>query len=122
LLVRCVSARDDDGVEIGCGYPVDGRVDGDWPVALLASDWLVIEARDGHHRLRLAQAVERVEQFHVLEVISREEECLPSGERHGSDPTLHPAIRLVAVYYTRARIPIAAHRWSAGQAGVVIYR
>jgi len=43
-----VSARDDEGVEIVCGDPVDGGVNGHWPVALLAGYRLVIEARHGH--------------------------------------------------------------------------
>ena len=42
-LVRRVPARDDQGVEISGGDPVDGGVDGDWPVSLLPSDRLAIE-------------------------------------------------------------------------------
>src|SRR6266542_1770171 len=85
-LVGGIAARDDEGIEIVRRDPLDGGVDRHRPVALLARHGLVIEAGHSHRHVLLAEAVERVQQFHVLELISGEEEHFPSCESHGIDP------------------------------------
>ena len=82
-----ITARDDKRVEISRGNLVDGGVDRHRPVAFLARHRLVIKARDGHCDVLLAQAVKRIQQLHVLELISREQEDFPICKHHGTDLT-----------------------------------
>jgi hypothetical protein len=56
-------------------------------MALLPPYRMFVQARDRHGHVLLGQAVERVQQFHVLEVVGSEEKHLASSEHHAADPT-----------------------------------
>jgi hypothetical protein len=61
------SAGNDQRVVLLLGDLVDGGLDLDWAVALLAGDRFIVQSGHGHRDVLLAESVDRVEQFHVLE-------------------------------------------------------
>ena len=86
-LVRGVTARDNQGGEIRLGDLVDGGVDRERPVALLAAHRTGVQAGHGDLDAFLGQAVERIEQLRVLEVVSRQYQHLHLRVRHSAERT-----------------------------------
>jgi hypothetical protein len=84
-LVRCVTAGDDQRVKIIRGDPPDRAVDRHRPVAFLPRNRLVIQTGHGYRDVLFAQTVQRVQQLHVLELISSEKQDAAPRKHHGMD-------------------------------------
>ena len=84
-LVRCVPAGDDQRVKIIRGDLPDRAVDRHRPVTLLPRNRLVIQTGHGHRDVLFAQTVQRVQQLHVLKLISGQKEDAASRKHHGTD-------------------------------------
>ena len=81
------------------------------PYPFLPVHRLAVQARHRHRRAFLPQAVQRVEQLHVLEEVGREDEHGLVRQRHG--PTLQPGaaapVTGVRAMCTSAPRPAGAH-------------
>src|SRR5215510_9867225 len=89
---------------------VHGGIDGHRPVALLPPQGMIIQAGHGYRDPLLGQPVERVQQFHVLEVVRGQEQNPTLCKHHETDPTLAdcdgPSALHCAIEYAAAT-PIA---------------